>query len=329
MICSMIIVSYNEDKYIREAIESCLAQDIPDNKDIEIIIGDDGSTDRSIETIQVYCNKYPQIVKYFVMDRSDVTKDNIIPSIRVSNLLKKAFEQARGEYLQVLSADDVLTEKTKLADAICFLEQNKDYSCCYSDYKKFGKTKDEIIHYDSEKSFSKGVLWSYEYRHISCFVFRRNVLSNLLNRICDDIGLVYSGLISGKIKHDPLVGFGYRQRESGIAATTNEMNWHLVDLLLYQDISRIGKMSFSSLARFYDALIYVFRNRAALASTEYRRYQDVGGDKYGNDYIAMISDFDAGGISRKLRIFLLLAEATVSKMVYKIIYELEKLYILK
>lgn len=273
MICSVVIVSYNEEEYIREAIESCLAQDICDNNAIEIIIGDDGSADKSIEIIQEYCNKYPQIVKYFVMDRNNVTKDNLIPSIRVSDLLKNAFEQIKGEYLQILSADDILTKNTKLSDAIHFLEQHKDYSCCYSDYKKFWGTKEEIIHYDSEKSFSKGILWSYEYRHISCFVFRRSVLSNLLNRVCDDTGLVYSCLISGRAKHIPTVGFGYRQRETGITSTTNMVNWHLADLLLYQDVSQLGGLSFSSLAKFYDALIYTFRNRETLASTEYRKYR--------------------------------------------------------
>ena len=49
---SIIIVSYNEIEYIEEAIESCLSQ--KGINDYEIIIGDDGSTDGSINLINEY-----------------------------------------------------------------------------------------------------------------------------------------------------------------------------------------------------------------------------------------------------------------------------------
>ena len=53
---SIIIVSYNEKEYISEAIESCMSQE--GKFDYEIIIGDDGSNDGSLEIIERYQEQY-------------------------------------------------------------------------------------------------------------------------------------------------------------------------------------------------------------------------------------------------------------------------------
>ena len=82
---SIVIVSYNEKEYLPEAIESCLNQDC--DFPFEIIIGDDGSDDGSIELIKQYQSCYPDKIRYFVMDRPE-SKD-IIPALRVSNVIKR------------------------------------------------------------------------------------------------------------------------------------------------------------------------------------------------------------------------------------------------
>lgn len=49
---------------------------------MEIIIGDDGSSDDSISVIQELEERYPGIIRHYVMDRNDGVN---IPSVRVSN----------------------------------------------------------------------------------------------------------------------------------------------------------------------------------------------------------------------------------------------------
>ena len=51
---NIILSSYNGEKYIREQIESLLAQDYPN---IEIHIRDDGSTDRTMDILKEYEEK--------------------------------------------------------------------------------------------------------------------------------------------------------------------------------------------------------------------------------------------------------------------------------
>lgn len=57
---SVYIVSYNQDKYIRQAIESVLNQSI---LPFELCIFDDHSTDKTWSIIQEYVEKYPSVVK--------------------------------------------------------------------------------------------------------------------------------------------------------------------------------------------------------------------------------------------------------------------------
>ncbi|MBX7490429.1 glycosyltransferase family 2 protein [Helicobacter turcicus] len=55
---SIIIPVYNTEKYIAEALESCINQTL---QEIEIIVVDDCGSDRSIEIAQEYANKDSRI----------------------------------------------------------------------------------------------------------------------------------------------------------------------------------------------------------------------------------------------------------------------------
>ncbi len=62
---SILLAVYNGEKYLKQQIESILAQSFTDFK---IIIRDDGSTDNSVEIINYFCNKYPE--KIFLISGS-------------------------------------------------------------------------------------------------------------------------------------------------------------------------------------------------------------------------------------------------------------------
>lgn len=91
---SILIPVYNAEKYVAETIESAINQTY---KNIEIIIVDDGSTDKSWEIIESYREKYPNIIKtYKQVNKGACAARN------------KAFELSCGQYIQYLDADDLL-----------------------------------------------------------------------------------------------------------------------------------------------------------------------------------------------------------------------------
>lgn len=91
---SILIPVYNAEKYVAEAIESALNQTY---KNIEIIIVDDGSIDKSWEIIETYRQKYPSIIKTYKQENKGAAAAR-----------NKGFEISTGQYIQYLDADDLL-----------------------------------------------------------------------------------------------------------------------------------------------------------------------------------------------------------------------------
>jgi glycosyltransferase involved in cell wall biosynthesis len=314
MKCSIVIISYNEKRYLKEAVESCLRQEVFCDNNAEIIIGDDGSSDGSLEIIKELAEKYPNKIRYFVMDRSDI--QYIIPSLRASNVIKKGLELSKGEYLQILSGDDLLIDPKKISVASMFLDNNPEYSCCYTDYKKFWDDGKSIFPKAKKNQFSRPVLWSFEYRHISCYVFRRNVLNNLLDRFCDDTGMFYSCFCTGKAKHIPGVTFGYRQRDTGIMRTSDELELNLLELLLFQDVLNRNSFPKSSLAKFYKPLRFVWNQKATLRNEKYEKYF-IESSKYDNDILNLFARYNELEKRKKKQLRRMMVKAGFYRIIFK------------
>ena len=94
MFLSIIIPTYNDEKYLDECLGSCLAQDIDD---YEIICVDDGSTDRTPQMLDEYAAKYPRI--------SVIHKEH-----GVGNGRNIGMDHAHGEYLWFVDHDDLIAE---------------------------------------------------------------------------------------------------------------------------------------------------------------------------------------------------------------------------
>lgn len=89
---SVIIPVYNCDRYLSEAIKSVLNQTY---KSLEIIIVDDGSTDKSAEIAK----SFGDVIRYEFQSNSGLGATR-----------NKGVELAKGDYLTFLDADDLWTE---------------------------------------------------------------------------------------------------------------------------------------------------------------------------------------------------------------------------
>ncbi len=92
-VITVIIPVYNREKHLDKCINSVLDQD---NVNTEIILVDDGSTDRSPEICDNYAKKYDNIVV--------IHSDNH----GVSHARNLALDQTTGDYLTFLDSDDRL-----------------------------------------------------------------------------------------------------------------------------------------------------------------------------------------------------------------------------
>ncbi|RKD27580.1 Glycosyl transferase family 2 [Caminicella sporogenes DSM 14501] len=113
---SVIIPTYNYEKFIHNAIDSILNQTF---KDYEIIIVDDGSTDNTAEIIKKYNNEK---ISYFY-------KENRGPAAARNLGIKKA----KGDYICFLDADDAFMPE-KLEIQVDILDKNKNIGLVYTNF---------------------------------------------------------------------------------------------------------------------------------------------------------------------------------------------------
>lgn len=138
MLVSVIMISYNQEKYIRQAIESVFSQNV--DFDLEIIIGDDASQDDT-----------PKIIAELAEQDS-----RLIPVLREKNFgMNRNFidiiNRAKGKYLAVLEGDDFWLDNNKLKKQVELLESNQDCYICYTN-SRIINDNDEFIRnfYDTE-----------------------------------------------------------------------------------------------------------------------------------------------------------------------------------
>ncbi|MEL6554065.1 MAG: glycosyltransferase [Cyanobacteria bacterium J06621_11] len=114
----MITTVYNREQYLVQSIESALSQS---EKNFELIIVDDGSTDDSVEIAEPYAKADPRIrlIKAKHQGRG--------------RALETALSFASGQYLALLDSDDWLAP-TALSETIPILETMPEVSMVYSDY---------------------------------------------------------------------------------------------------------------------------------------------------------------------------------------------------
>lgn len=130
---SVAIITYNQEKFISQTLESILSQ--KHSCTYEIIIGDDCSTDRNREIIESYREKYPEIIKPIY------NQNNL-------GLIKNYFNvmaQCRGKYIMQCAGDDWWLPE-KLSIQVDFMETHPDIGMCY------GKAQTYI---DGKKKYGK------------------------------------------------------------------------------------------------------------------------------------------------------------------------------
>lgn len=109
---SIMIPTYNQSQTIEKAIDSALAQDYPN---LEIIVGDDHSSDQTLETLKKY-SSYENV-------KVHQNEQNVG---RVRNYKYLLENVVTGEWVLNLDGDDYLTDKKFISDSITLISKQTD-----------------------------------------------------------------------------------------------------------------------------------------------------------------------------------------------------------
>lgn len=117
---SVMMITYNHERFIAQAIESVLAQRV--NFEYELVIGEDCSTDGTRAVIMDFQRRYP---------------DRILPLLRDQNIgamrnFAETIAACQGQYVAFLEGDDYWTSVDKLQRQVDFLDAYPDrVLCCH------------------------------------------------------------------------------------------------------------------------------------------------------------------------------------------------------
>lgn len=146
---SFAIPCYNSEKYMEKAIESILKG----GEDVEILIVNDGSSDRTAEIAQKYEEAYPTVVKA-------INKENGGHGDAVNTGLA----HATGLYFKVVDSDDWVDEHAlqKILETLHDLvKRQKTVDMLISNYvyEKVGVKHKKVIHYHNVMPENKIITW--------------------------------------------------------------------------------------------------------------------------------------------------------------------------
>lgn len=144
---SVIIPCFNQGKYLDQAIQSVLNQTY---QDFEIIVIDDGSTDRYTK----------ELLKNYERAKTTIYRT---ANKGASSARNYGYSLAKGNFIQFLDADDFL-DKNKFEEQIRIFKNDESIDVCYTDYRYFiEETKEYRDPYFSVK-LSKDPLEDFLYR---------------------------------------------------------------------------------------------------------------------------------------------------------------------
>jgi len=205
---SVAMATYNGEKYIEEQIDSIL---VNLNENDELIISDDGSTDKTIEIIKRYIEKDDRIKLY----------DG--PHNGVKQNFANAVEKSMGKYIFLTDQDDVWMAN-KLEEVLNVFESNNDitlviHNCEIVD-KKLEKTNINFFEFRNSGVGIVKNIWKNTY--IGCCMAFKSEMKNKILPIPNDIEMhdQWIGILNeryGKNKFLDKCLIKYRRHEDNVS----------------------------------------------------------------------------------------------------------------
>ena len=226
---SVIVAVYNVEKYLPEAINSILEQNIGFQDCVELILVDDGSPDNSGKICDKYKEKYPTNIK--VIHK---------PNGGVSSARNEGLKHAQGRYISFLDADDKISPDTlsRVYDYFSSVDQDVDLVSIPL-YFFEGKEGSHRLNYKYERKDNRIVDLSTDYSFVQMSGASSFFKNQVLQSRRFDTSLKYSEdakLIMDILLDNPRYGivpeasYYYRVRNNFDSATNTcwqKKDWYL------------------------------------------------------------------------------------------------------
>jgi glycosyltransferase involved in cell wall biosynthesis len=220
---SVLIDTYNHEKYIEQCVVSAIEQDFP-SSEYEIVVVDDGSTDKT-----------PKIVRKFGPRVRLIMKGNG----GQASAFNAGFQESRGGILAFLDGDDWFAQG-KLSAVIEMLAKVPDVAAVGHGYYRFddqtGQTEEHVLAKRNVLNLNTPADAREAHKSWSCMLMgaltvRRNAIEKVMPvpealRFCADVPIVMAALLGGvAIIEKPF--FYYRHHANNLFSLQEQRGVHL------------------------------------------------------------------------------------------------------
>lgn len=173
---SICCITYNHEKFIKDAIEGFLMQktDFP----IEIIIHDDASTDSTADIVREYQAEHPDLIRAVYQTENQFSQGNL------HVLIATLFKMARGKYIALCEGDDYWTDPLKLQKQVDFMEAHPECSISGHKvlyrYENYPEESHEFPDLTGNQVFSKEEMYGRYISPTCSIMFRRQNIAELV-----------------------------------------------------------------------------------------------------------------------------------------------------
>jgi glycosyltransferase involved in cell wall biosynthesis len=168
---SVLIITFNHERYIVQALDSVLSQQT--SFDFEIVIGDDCSTDGTRSIISDYQKRHPEKIRLLPAEKNLGPTRNFI----------KTYKACKGQYIALLEGDDFWTSNVKLQKQVDYLDAHERFALCFmnsSVVNEEGKvTKESRLEEDRKRDLLQKDIVSGLVPPTNTVVFRNNVVNDI------------------------------------------------------------------------------------------------------------------------------------------------------
>lgn len=263
---SIMVTCYNCVDSIDAAIDSVIKQEKPFSW--ELLIGDDGSTDGTVEKITKWCERYPENIHLYSMDRNGKDEKS---GLRAARNRANLLVNASGRYLAFLDGDDQLLGTDKFVKQLHILENDKKniISCVAHNILAIESLSGK--HYNMvEDNLDSGIVdttkyWNDMYFHTNTIVFRSDCKAMMLDKryrdYLNDNFITFLILQYGSMYYINNVYAQYNITGSGLWTGKRRVYGCFRNVMLYDLERQINpNMRHSSFKRHLYDLLYISRN---------------------------------------------------------------------
>ena len=228
---SVVVITYNQESTISRTLDSILMQQC--HVPIEIVIGEDCSTDHTRAICERYVQKHPDIIRLICNQQNKGIVDNYFDCLLA----------CRGKYIADCAGDDFWTDPQKLEKEVCVMEANNNVTMVITNWQYFEEESQKTIpsrqrHHvpvTPGRDLLKAIITQHNMSvfHLCTALYRADVFRKAYEEdtflfrnkdFCsEDIQIAFSMALHGDIAYLPDITLSYSLGQNTVSNSTDDV----------------------------------------------------------------------------------------------------------